>query len=563
MWLLLSFFLLVIGLVNPFRETGSWSDDFAYSRMVRHLMETGEYRLDHWAAANMPVQTYLAAGLATVFGYSLTLLRLSTLLLVLFGLVSFYRLLRDHGTGEIEAGLLSLTLLASPLVLYLSFTFMTDAWFLSWMLIALLFYSRGIERRSFVLMALGSVAASAAVGTRQFGVALPAGLMLTWLLGRSRLENTRLYLTGLILPALAGLWQILLGLTHPSATQVARLGLTLAYLHRGLPAMLVESVYRLAVLMEYLGLFLLPLTPVLLLPYVRDFCAAAYAGEGLRRWRRFALLATAWILLMGIYEVSFYWVNWTFRESLMPSLGWVMAMDGKVKRSLLTVATTTCGALLGLLLSVRYLRTDRWRTLSPGETLLVSSSVVMFVLNVLYEQYCDTYLTVYIPVALMATAKELPRWPRRWRVLHLMACVPVIVLACLWTRASLLEEEVYWQAAEEIRLRGVPPSQVAGDLRWSGYYGAYDDWVAEIGGVDGIAKYDATDWRSPLHFHAAFNAFMNRRTGAAEYLLQPRPPISGDRSSRIVKTVTYPGMFLKPKVLYVIRREASGPLAPR
>ena len=411
-------------------------------------------------------------------------------------------------------------------------------------------------------MALGSVAASAAVGTRQFGVALPAGLVLTWLLGRSRLEKTLLYLTGLILPGLTGLWQVSLGLTHPSFTQVMRLAQTVAYLHRGLPVMLVESVYRLAVLMEYLGLFLLPLTPVLLFPYVRDFRSAGYAGEGLRRWRGPALMVTAWMLLMGIYGLSYYWVNGTIRNSLMPSIGWVMKMDGRVKRALMTVATTTCGALLGLLLSIRYRRLDRWRLLSPGETMLVSSGVVMFVLNVLYVQYCDTYLTVYIPAALMATAKELPHWPRRWRVLHLMACVPVIALACLWTRASLVEEEVYWQAAEEIRLRGVIPNQVAGDLRWSGYYGCFDDWVADIGGINGITKYDVTDSRSPLN-HSTFDAFMNRRTGAAEYLLQPRPTVAGDRSGQIVKTVVYPGMFLKPKALYVIRREASRSQAPR
>jgi len=244
--LLLASFLLVIGFVNPVRESGSLSDDFAYARMVRHLLETGEYRLDHWAAANLPVQIYLAASLAKIFGYSLTLLRVSTLLLVFAGLVSFYRLLQDHGTGEFEAGLLSLTLLSSPLVLYLSFTFMTDAQFLSWMLIAVLFYSRGVEHCRFVPMVLGSLAAAAAIGTRQFGVALPAGLVLTWLIGRSRLEKAPLYLTGLILPSLAGLWQVLLGLTQPSVTQVARLGHNLAYLHQGLPAMLAESVYRLA-----------------------------------------------------------------------------------------------------------------------------------------------------------------------------------------------------------------------------------------------------------------------------------------------------------------------------
>jgi hypothetical protein len=250
----------------------------------------------------------------------------------------------------------------------------------------------------------------------------------------------------------------------------------------------------------------------------------------------------------------------------MPSLGWVLTLEGSaVQRALLTVATTTCGALLLLSLCARYLRPGRSRSLSPGEILLVSSGAVMFVLNVLYVQYNDTYLTVYIPIVLMAVAKEMPHWPPRWRIVHLLACVPAIALASLWTRGSLVEEEAYWQAAEEIRLRGVMPSQVAGNLRcvrWIYYHGIFDDWVAEIGGIDRIAKYNATDPRSPLHFHAAFDALMHRRTEAAEYVLQPRCPVPGDRR-RIVKTVTYPGMFLKPKVLYVTRRDSAGSQSPR
>ena len=283
-------FLLVIGFVNPVRETGSWSDDFAYARMVRHLLDTGEYRLDNFAAANLPVQVYFAAGLAKIFGYSLTLLRVSTLLLVFAGLVSFYHLLQDNGTGEFEAGLLSLTLLGSPLVLYLSFTFMTDAQFLSWMLVAVLFYSRGIRHCLFVPMFLGSLAAAAAIGTRQFGVALLAGLMLTWLIGPSRLEKAPLYLDGPDLARSDRPVAALLGLTQPSATQVARFGHTLAYLHQGVTAVFVESVYRLATLLEYLGLFLLPLIPVLVSPYVQRVRAqeprlmGCDDGEGPSSW---------------------------------------------------------------------------------------------------------------------------------------------------------------------------------------------------------------------------------------------------------------------------------------
>src|SRR5262249_6571714 len=159
----------------------------------------------------------------------------------------------------------------------------------------------------------------------------------------------------------------------------------------------------------------------------------ARAGERLHRWRGLDLLATASVILVGLYALSYYWVNGTIRGSLMPSLGWVLTLDSRVERVLLTVATTTCGALLAVSLWTRYLRSGGREPVSPGETLLVSSSAVVFVLNVLYVQYNDTYLTVYIPVALMAIAKEMPRWPWGLRTAHALACVPVIALATLWT----------------------------------------------------------------------------------------------------------------------------------
>src|SRR5438552_1400359 len=73
---------MAIAIVNPLREFLSQDDGWAYARMVEHLLKTGQYRLDAWSAANMPVQIYLAAGLAKVFGYSLSLLRIATLLLL-------------------------------------------------------------------------------------------------------------------------------------------------------------------------------------------------------------------------------------------------------------------------------------------------------------------------------------------------------------------------------------------------------------------------------------------------------------------------------------------------
>src|SRR6266481_5314901 len=122
--------LLAIIVINPFREMLPDDDGWAYARSVQHLVTTGKYQLDPWSAANMPVQIYLAAGLSKLAGYSLCLLRFATLALLVVGLGSLYALLREISSTRNVASVLTLGLLASPLVLMLAFTFMSDVQFL-------------------------------------------------------------------------------------------------------------------------------------------------------------------------------------------------------------------------------------------------------------------------------------------------------------------------------------------------------------------------------------------------------------------------------------------------
>ena len=175
---------VAIAIVDPLREFLSQDDGWAYARMVEHLLKTGEYRLDAWSAANMPVQIYVAAGLAKVFGYSLALLRIATLLLLVAGLAAFVALLRELDVEPPAAAVFALGLLASPLVAMLAFTFMSDVQFMAWLLIATWLYVRGVRRESDATVLLASLAAGCAIGTRQFGVAVIGGLLLAGLLAR-------------------------------------------------------------------------------------------------------------------------------------------------------------------------------------------------------------------------------------------------------------------------------------------------------------------------------------------------------------------------------------------
>jgi hypothetical protein len=117
----------------------------------------------------MPAQIYWASLLIYVFGYSVTVLRFSTLILLLVGLIALYHLLRDFGTEDTEASLLTITVFSSPPVLLLGLPSKPMSSFSVGSLLRC-----GSIRGLYAIMALGSLACFAAVGTRQFGAALVA-----------------------------------------------------------------------------------------------------------------------------------------------------------------------------------------------------------------------------------------------------------------------------------------------------------------------------------------------------------------------------------------------------
>ena len=279
--------LVAAMIINPFREMMSLDDGWAYARSVEHLLQTGQYRLDAWAAANMPVQIYLAAGLSKIVGYSLSLLRLTTVAMLVVGLASFYGLARELGATRASSSAATVALMASPLVMLLGFTFMSDVQFMGWMLAALFLYVRGLRRRSDALVFVGSIAAVGAIGTRQFGMAIIAGLLLGWILCRRQdRPPLRTLVLAAALPAVAGGWQILHGLQQPNFTQVVRLYEQRVYLGQP-PALLAdEFLWRAAVVLQYVGISILPALPLLI------GAVLVYARQSRRSAARLALLVT-------------------------------------------------------------------------------------------------------------------------------------------------------------------------------------------------------------------------------------------------------------------------------
>ena len=294
--IVLAIFLAVVLFVNPLRAGTMDDDDWAYALSVRHLLTTGKYQWHAWPTSNTPFQAYWGALFARLLGYSFSSLRISTLFLAVLGLIAFYYLAKEHGLDDVQAGLLTLGLLASPLVLRLSFSFMTDVPFLSCLIIAQYLYTRAIRLHSYLLMLLASMAASAAILTRQFGVALIGGLFFLWVLSKERKQQALLFLTGLVLPVAAGLYQLSAAILRPNwAAQLFGNAQSQTFTDPG--AVLGQMLERPIVILQYLALYSLPfIFPALLALVLKAFST-------LDARRRKLLLAV--LMLVGLAMSTF------------------------------------------------------------------------------------------------------------------------------------------------------------------------------------------------------------------------------------------------------------------
>ena len=555
LYLLLLFFLLVVGFVNPVREV-MIQDDWAYALTVRHLLTTGEYRLHDWAAANMPVQIYWAALLTRLFGYTFPVLHCSTVVLLLVALVTLYWLLRDSGIADIESSLLTLAMLSSPALLFLSFTFQTDVQFLGWQVLALWLYSRGLSQQSPLLMAVASVVAAAAIGTRQFGIALVAGLLATWIIfEQQRVRKAPLYLIGLMLPLLVTFWQLIFGVSQPTFSQKVRLAEQLAYV-RDLPRFVGDFLWRPTVILQYVGLFLLPLLPLLVLLVGNVWTGREPAKSRLRTLSRSDLwLAGVWIvyLIAGVCFGYFFYLP----RVLMPYLAWLLPNSqtspfGLKKHLALTVLSSGFAIVFGWLLSRRYFDRQNWRRLLRAEWFVVLSGMALLGVQLVYSQFYDVYLIQFLPFAVFALGKLAPTWPRWCKATTAALCVVMLSISALWARGTLAHAEASWRAAEIARSAGAAPQEVGGDMHWSCYYGAFDEWMREVGGLDSSARYIGSH-----RMHFAFFDFLNRRFDHAKYLLTSSPPSARDPNAQMLRKIEYRDVWLRPRSIYLVMRPTS------
>lgn len=197
--LILALWLSMSALADPIGDF-PLNDDWAYAASVKTLIDTGHFVFPDWSAANVFIQIIWGALFSSVFGHSFTVLRISTLVLGLIGLIAIYRLLREMHASNGVSILGTIAVAVNPVFFASSNTFMTEVPFFSFSLMALFFLTKALRNDNFYDVFLGATAAVLALLIRQLGFAIPIAFAFAYLIG-NRISPARIIKAALPLVA--------------------------------------------------------------------------------------------------------------------------------------------------------------------------------------------------------------------------------------------------------------------------------------------------------------------------------------------------------------------------
>jgi hypothetical protein len=135
-------FLAVALVVRPW---GNYplNDDWQYARVVKHLAETGRVLVDVDVAPSLVGQAYLGALVVRLFGFSHLALRILTITVAAALVWTIDRLLRLARVAAPVRALAAVLLILNPIVLHLTFSFMTEIYGYALAMLAVLVWING------------------------------------------------------------------------------------------------------------------------------------------------------------------------------------------------------------------------------------------------------------------------------------------------------------------------------------------------------------------------------------------------------------------------------------
>jgi hypothetical protein len=445
------------------------SDDWDYKATVDELVQHGLLRLSDYPAMTLVGHVGWGAAFVAAFGSSYFVLRIATLTAVALGALAMFSLAIRRGASERQACFVAFAWFASPLTVASSYTFLTDASAVGFMLIWIWLASVVLDRVSIAAwFALGLFGGCvylfrqpAAVPVVVFG--LLAGFEV--IRGRMRWPTVAAFIVGLAAAVIAHqVW--LRGWQGPPMNSLK----PLLACDRGV----VRSFDHCCSFLGALSLFSLPVT-------------LASLGRPIQRWS--IGIAAAVLLVFLVRPGPFVSFDGETLENM--TLGYDRTMPG---RHLLVGPTVLVGSrnvavvdavkfvLLLVALPSLVFAAARWRATVPPsgsassppppqggkiflDRVLLGSLAVHAALLALAPDTFDRYLLPVLPLMFLLAAPGV-----RIRVPGTAALVLASVVSAVGIQDYLVRNSAFWKTIAELRQEGVPAEDILAGHAFTGIH---------------------------------------------------------------------------------------------
>lgn len=467
--------LSIIGVSGDF----PLNDDWAYAEGVRHVLAGDGLVLPYVNAAAV---AHVALGVVAVklWGYSYATLRLCSILVTFAGATAFYLAAGYLRIPRYPATFLALVYAANPILVNITFGFMSDSTGLALNMIFFACLLFALSRKSTTAMIAAFLVLALAVSVRQSALifVLLSPLCLSKRFGESP-NRFAVFLIAITLPCLS-LWycdKLLLTAQLDSGSsyndyEIVRQAhfSTLAKLLFSGPSMLLPAIGALGQVFCYLALFCIPALPVLLFSISSAFRQPAFAAKrtiGLA----FLLLSSSLVTISICHQTMPFSENiWRFTTiGAQGILGIIRNPLSMHSRMILTLVSFVFAIPLVIsfswLVSLLRMKPLSWRVLVLVVSLFAGLGFLTLETFVLCS---DRYYLIVLGPTLLAVGFFVSRFR------HAMITPISIALLLVFSIYSVAGSQEYlssnrarWRALDWLEARGLRASEIDGGYEYN------------------------------------------------------------------------------------------------
>ena len=272
------------------------NDDWSYAHNVQALVVDGEIYFSDWPAMTLIAHTLWGALFCKIFGFSFTVLRCSTLIMGWIGILATYTIFKECNFLKKNAFWCTLLIAFNPLYFSLSYTYMTDVPFYTFLILASLYFIKTLNHKGTHNIIFATVFSIIAVLIRQLGILMPMAFLIIYLIkNKPNLKTVFQAVTPLIITY--GV------MTAFIQWRAANYGLSETFSNSSDLIKLIRwdrfnfFINHLAnIFVAYWGYFLLPLTTILIPFFIKKIDKKIFLSTG----------------IITILLLIFYWGKWKF-----------------------------------------------------------------------------------------------------------------------------------------------------------------------------------------------------------------------------------------------------------